>query len=747
MTKYATGNPVLPNGSDDPRDLLDNAQNLDVLAVSREKTEHPDRLGVPRKTWYGMEQEFQQFLVNSGYTGTGPGGAYEDYDADGPLTIDALNEIFTKDGEFYRLKPGQAMPYTTTTWATDEVNVVAMGDAALRQELAEPGGFILVRGACGYVESIYDLQDLTLPATHTQVIVSAYHPSKGFGGGMFKWDTNKEKSKHDGANVISPTVPSIDNQTGSIEQRTLAFLQGEGETDLNGHGCFVRLTTQRATAIESGLFGDGRDESELIQQFIYSCRGKEAIFDEGFVFCGAGIELNDQEYDKTKVIFKGKFKLRKRTNGSESTRAGAFIGILFRGCSHNTLVMNGDGNRLEQPESESAFLCAIAGCTNFRSPYFFAREVRGDGLYITQYDFNTESAIPTDLSFGVFHVENDDDDGRNAMSIISAKNLTVDIFRSIRVGSVVSIIQPGGFDIEPNHPHQAVENIYVGDAYIDTAGNFGLQIYGSNSSVLGGNVTNVTFSNYMVNSRYTGVCTPVSFQNCRGVRFNGSCSLLSSATNAAALNIDNAVDIYGQNSSRGGSLGARLGAEHRVVSADVKVIASSYEVAALQSVYLTRSKVEIFARDGALGSYALYTRKLYRPSVQQDNVHYLVDAPGTGTLGTRGHYNEPPDPMSFSECTIKHGDLTGYTDLNSASNAGPGLKKVDIPGVSYQDSQPSTGSWNVGDIVHRKTPSIDANNMIAIGWIRLTSGSGNTDATDWTPLRVSTVSPVTTPST
>lgn len=132
MTTYNTGNPI---GSVDPRDLYDDTENLSVLVNSQEKTEHPDRLGVPRKTWHGMEQDFQQFLVNSGYTGTGAGGAYEDYDADGPLTITALNQIFTKDGEFYRLKPDQDLPYTTTTWADDESNLIPLNDAVLRQEL------------------------------------------------------------------------------------------------------------------------------------------------------------------------------------------------------------------------------------------------------------------------------------------------------------------------------------------------------------------------------------------------------------------------------------------------------------------------------------------------------------------------------------------------------------------------------------------------------------------------------------
>lgn len=57
MTKYSTGNTV---GSPDPRDLYDNAQNLDEFANSTTKETHPDRLGVPRKTLHGMQTEFNQ---------------------------------------------------------------------------------------------------------------------------------------------------------------------------------------------------------------------------------------------------------------------------------------------------------------------------------------------------------------------------------------------------------------------------------------------------------------------------------------------------------------------------------------------------------------------------------------------------------------------------------------------------------------------------------------------------------------
>lgn len=64
--------------------------------------------------------------------------------SEGPYTFTAYSQIISKDGYFYALKSSVSLPYTTTgntadTWATDKDNFVAVGDAALREELSESG--------------------------------------------------------------------------------------------------------------------------------------------------------------------------------------------------------------------------------------------------------------------------------------------------------------------------------------------------------------------------------------------------------------------------------------------------------------------------------------------------------------------------------------------------------------------------------------------------------------------------------
>ncbi|WP_252358678.1 tail fiber domain-containing protein [Escherichia coli] len=141
MTTYATNNPI---GSMDPKDLFDNAQNLDFAVNDITKAIWKDRFGRNRNTLWGMEQafsaqlftqeqRFNTFIQNSGYDVIG------EY-TDGPLTISEYNQLIRYQNEFYKLTAATALPFTTTgnnagSWANDSAHFVSVGDAALRQEL------------------------------------------------------------------------------------------------------------------------------------------------------------------------------------------------------------------------------------------------------------------------------------------------------------------------------------------------------------------------------------------------------------------------------------------------------------------------------------------------------------------------------------------------------------------------------------------------------------------------------------
>ena len=146
---HNTGNPI---GSTSPKDLSDNARNLDYLSLGPNPS-YPDRKGVPRKSWSGMEgehnadqvrresefdqgqavrsEQFVRFMESSGYSSVG------DY---GPgLRIERYSQYVMRDGQPYRLSSLAAVPYTTTgDWATESDAFILLGDDVLRQELADP---------------------------------------------------------------------------------------------------------------------------------------------------------------------------------------------------------------------------------------------------------------------------------------------------------------------------------------------------------------------------------------------------------------------------------------------------------------------------------------------------------------------------------------------------------------------------------------------------------------------------------
>ena len=123
MTTYNTGNPI---GSTDPRDLYDNAQNLDT-AMHTAATTWADRLGNFRPSWAGA----------TGYQSLG------DYAAG--IQVTTYNQVIRAAGEYWRAAAGTALPYTTTGAGMPESGkFVSVGDAVLRADLVEGDGSSIV---------------------------------------------------------------------------------------------------------------------------------------------------------------------------------------------------------------------------------------------------------------------------------------------------------------------------------------------------------------------------------------------------------------------------------------------------------------------------------------------------------------------------------------------------------------------------------------------------------------------------
>jgi hypothetical protein len=155
MGAHMATNPIsiqqLVNASDDAK-ALEHYVNDDVPALI------PTRLGGQKPNYAKIvadisedydqfmvdrRSEFEQFLLSSGYQDLG------DYAA--ALQFSARNQVFRKANELYRAAATLDLPYTTTgIWSEEQANFVAVGDAALRQELANVYGALGGAGMVGY---------------------------------------------------------------------------------------------------------------------------------------------------------------------------------------------------------------------------------------------------------------------------------------------------------------------------------------------------------------------------------------------------------------------------------------------------------------------------------------------------------------------------------------------------------------------------------------------------------------------
>lgn len=132
MTTYNTMNPV---PSADARDRYDNSQVFDEL-MNGAAPNTPDRLGVLRQSWGGMEQSFNQFLINSGFEAN-----HLVYVAGTSLQVLRPTQLIDRAGSVYRVKMPATFPVMLSgNWVSDAAIMVDVGDQSLLSMLSATDG-------------------------------------------------------------------------------------------------------------------------------------------------------------------------------------------------------------------------------------------------------------------------------------------------------------------------------------------------------------------------------------------------------------------------------------------------------------------------------------------------------------------------------------------------------------------------------------------------------------------------------
>ncbi|HBR3436364.1 TPA: hypothetical protein L9S71_001918 [Klebsiella pneumoniae] len=207
-------------GSSSPEVLLKNATNLDKLVNGRESESSPDRFGVLRKTWHGMEMIFNRFIdyiTGRGEQAVAAIGWQELGNWAVGLAVDNRQQIVYYNGSWYKylgelehVIAGDSPENDGGVWsaANPTGKWSNIGDAALRSNLGSGEGFALV----GQVSSFTALRSV-VPSYEGQSILLRAHPvgwaamSHGpVGGGEFI--SRRGSAEDDGGYICVPTGQS-----------------------------------------------------------------------------------------------------------------------------------------------------------------------------------------------------------------------------------------------------------------------------------------------------------------------------------------------------------------------------------------------------------------------------------------------------------------------------------------------------------------------------------------------------------
>jgi hypothetical protein len=180
--KYRTGNPVGTDGSTDPRDMYDNAGNLDQFLTSEQPT-FPDRLNKTRPTLKGFEIEHQSALdaiimVSAGDFFTGTMVTARNQTVLWSTANGGNGHEYRWAGALNKTVPANSTPLTTGGIYPDGQWIDA-GVTQLRRDLAPVAGIKHLRKIPNMIQTAL-----------------SFHTGLGIGRGNYLWLPEADQSQH-----------------------------------------------------------------------------------------------------------------------------------------------------------------------------------------------------------------------------------------------------------------------------------------------------------------------------------------------------------------------------------------------------------------------------------------------------------------------------------------------------------------------------------------------------------------------
>ena len=443
-----------------------------------------------------------------------------------------------------------------------------------------------------------------------------------------------------------------------------------------------------------GVKGDGiTDDTEAFQNMVNGNRGGVCYVPHGMRPMIGGVTLIGSSYDGTVVRVDGELVLKRCPSSRGRNYQGAWVGMAFENTDRCCFDGAWDGNRHNQPANEHIFCIALSGVSNWRSGVMSFREIRGDGLYLDQSRWAAEgSPACRNISVGSIQGYNSDNDGRNLVSVIACQGLTIGTLESYQIGGVIGgVVEPGGFDIEPDFGFQACTDISVGALCVVTAGTSGVQLAGKAVSGDGSRdwcVRRISIGGgTVVNTAHAGlVVRRARDVNIRCVVKTGSAII------DYADHID--LDVTVNSPSR---VGLYLGYADFVQDSIVRVNVGAYQGAGIVAIGVNRCRLSgrVTGAQTAKSGFAVQITDRGR-GITQTGVVYSIDCPYDGR-NERGIYARGIR-VGGGTC-VRDCDLSGYHNLNVQIDTGGGTLFIPTYNVvgrniaSGRTAAPTQGYW------------------------------------------------------
>lgn len=548
--------------------------------------------------------------------------------------------------------------------------------------LAAKDGFKYI-GSC---KNVTELRS-TEPTTDKQLInLLQYNDNTGYGGGFLFYDSSDISSPDDGV---------------------IIFVTSGGKR-------WKRVNSDKVNLIDAGAI-KSTDATDPLTRLVNACKGGVVRIPRG-EFIASGILLSGSTYNNTRFECEGTILLKQRASSSDNNFGGAYVGIIIKDAFNISGNIKMNGRRTLQPNEEHIYCIGIAGGGDINLNVDI-QEVRGDGIYVSQSDWLSNSTITNGLIL-TGSVENSALDGRNAVSIISANDINVRM-RYRNVGGVVnSTQQPGGIDFEPNFDYQTITN----------------------------GVVEVT----AVNCNY-GVCILGKSYNVKNIAIKAS---LSSCNPFLSRWRDCDIDIGVDSSSFAGNLDTCIGGNVRIRHTNCQ---NGFDVGWRGEV--TNCNVSIIG--DLWTNYVGRTGKIKGGSLRWEayncvsggtGIALRIDTPQDGAaytiVGTTFSCCVPYDSVvqyaarnaggliTFSQCGLGNSNLATWSNWGAAVSGQLANVRdsntVICNGFSTSTAQPGVGYYVAGDFVKANTFTI-ASGKVQLGWLRITTGSAHVAGTDWTP--------------